>query len=273
VGDIMRKRSFYFSICIALAVLFSSFQANAANLNIGEVINKAGMQRMLSQRIMKAYILKGIGDAPQLANAQLLEGIALFESNLKYINRFTSSLKTDIGFNALVNQWGDFNVIVKNSPSKKNAKILLSMSDTLLKNAHTLTVNLQELSGSKNSELINVAGRQRMLSQQISKLYMAYCWKIKGEEALDEMMVVLSEYEVALNFLRQSDKNTKQINNNLRRVSGQLRFAQKSFDKLDQGRYLIHVVNSTTDTMLKQMDAITHLYVENMPNYSGVANR
>ena len=273
MGNIMSNRSFCFSIFLALSLLLSSSQSYSSNNNIGEIINKAGMQRMLSQRIMKAYILKGIGDAPQLADSQLFESIALYESNLKYINRFTSKLKTDVGYNVLVNQWGDFKAIIKNKPTKKRAKILLDMSDELLKKANTLTKNLQTLSGTQGSDLINVAGRQRMLSQKISKLYMAYCWKIKGEEALDEMMMVLSEYEVALDFLRQSQKNTKQIKNNLRRVSGQLKFAQKSFDQLDQGQYLIHVVNSTTDTMLRQMDAVTQLYVENMSSYSGVAKR
>jgi len=273
MGNIMSNRSFCFSIFLALSLLLSSSQSYSSNNNVGEVINKAGMQRMLSQRIMKAYILKGIGDAPQLANSQLFESISLYESNLKYINRFTSKLKTDVGYNVLVNQWEDFKAIIKNTPTQKGARILLDMSDELLKKANTLTQNLQVLSGVQGSELINVAGRQRMLSQKISKLYMAYCWKIKGEEALDEMMMVLSEYEVALDFLRQSQKNTKQIKNNLRRVSGQLKFAQKSFDQLDQGQYLIHVVNSTTDTMLRQMDAVTQLYVENMSSYSGMAKR
>lgn len=273
MGNTMQNRSSYFSLFLALFLLLGSFKAYCADNDIGEIINKAGMQRMLSQRIMKAYILKGIGDSPQLADAQLLESISLYEANLKYINRFTSKLKTDVGYNVLVNQWVDFKAIVKNKPTKKRAKVLLVMSDELLKKANSLTQNLQTLSGVQGSELINVAGRQRMLSQKISKLYMAYCWNIKGEEALDEMMMVLSEYEVALDFLRQSQKNTKQIKNNLRRVGGQLKFAQKSFDQLDQGRYLIHVVNSTTDTMLRQMDAVTQLYVENMPNYSGVAGR
>jgi len=269
----MQNRPSYISILLTIFLLIGSFNAYSVSNDIGEIINKAGMQRMLSQRIMKAYILKGIGDAPQLANSQLFESISLYESNLKYINRFTSKLKTDVGYNVLVNQWEDFKAIIKNTPTQKGARILLDMSDELLKKANTLTQNLQVLSGVQGSELINVAGRQRMLSQKISKLYMAYCWKIKGEEALDEMMMVLSEYEVALDFLRQSQKNTKQIKNNLRRVSGQLKFAQKSFDQLDQGQYLIHVVNSTTDTMLRQMDAVTQLYVENMSSYSGVAKR
>ncbi len=158
-------------------------------------------------------------------------------------------------------KWKDYKKLVSSPTTKASGKAVLQQSDLLLNDAHELTQQIQLFSGIKTAELVNISGRQRMLAQRISKLYMAYCWNLQGEESLESMMESLSEYEVALEFLRQSPNNSKQVKHQLRKVSGQLKFAQKSFDKLNEGSYLIHVVNSTTDTMLKQMDKVTELYI------------
>jgi len=244
-----------------VGVLFTP-KVLAADSQMAEAVNRSGMQRMLSQRIAKAYFLMGLGENQSLAQKQLVDGIALYNDNLTFLSRFESKHRLTTSLPELIELWQGFHVLVQQPVTQATGRQVLVASDELLLKAEELTHQLETISGTQGAEIVNISGRQRMLSQRISKLYMAYCWQIKGDEALDEMLESLSEYEIALSFLRSAPLNTKSISHNLRKVAGQLTFAQKSFDKLSEGSYLIHVVNSTTDTMLKQMDQITHLYVD-----------
>ncbi len=251
-----------FALLFILLSLSFTPKVFAVDHQMTEAVNRAGMQRMLSQRIAKAYFLMGLGENHELAQHQLTNAVARYNDNLEFLTRLESKHRLITSLPDLVDMWHSFQSLVTQPVSQINGKLVLNSSEALLLKAEELTYQYETISGTQGAEIVNISGRQRMLSQRISKLYMAYCWQLKGEEALDEMLESLSEYEVALSFLRGASLNTKSISHNLRKVAGQLKFAQKSFDKLNEGSYLIHVVNSTTDTMLKQMDQVTHQYVD-----------
>lgn len=57
-------------------------------LNLDSAINKAGRQRMLTQRITKAWMLIGQDVATEQAQKQLDSGVALFESQLEELEAY-----------------------------------------------------------------------------------------------------------------------------------------------------------------------------------------
>ena len=65
----MRRRD-----CLMLAALSACGPAFADNItDLGDAINKAGRQRMLSQRMAKSYLAQAMGVEAELANRSLQE--------------------------------------------------------------------------------------------------------------------------------------------------------------------------------------------------------
>ena len=176
-------------LIIPVLVLFSSISL-ASDGVMAEAINKAGMQRMLSQRIAKSYFLKGLGENSVSANRQLDQSILEFEKNLTDLTFFVKKNRLDTALPDLIDKWQAYKKLVLSPASRKTGKTVLLQSDLPLSDAHKLTQQIQTFSGIKTAELVNISGRQRMLAQRISKLYMAYCWNLEGEQALDRKSVV-----------------------------------------------------------------------------------
>ena len=78
------KVTFSPTILIASTLLFlsSSKIVIAQQRNLSQSINQAGLQRMLSQRMAKNYILLSQGIDAQAAADELDESSAVFEENL-----------------------------------------------------------------------------------------------------------------------------------------------------------------------------------------------
>ncbi|MCG8025462.1 MAG: type IV pili methyl-accepting chemotaxis transducer N-terminal domain-containing protein [Candidatus Thiodiazotropha endolucinida] len=91
----MKNTRYLLTFCLT-AFLCLSFSANAADIELAEAVNKAGKQRMLSQRIAKAYFFLGGNVRRDKAKQQLQKGKYLpsvvartTESLLQDMNRVT----------------------------------------------------------------------------------------------------------------------------------------------------------------------------------------
>ena len=65
--------------CLCSALILTATSLSAAEItSISSAINKAGRQRMLTQRMLKAYTMIGISVQKEEAEKQLSSAIALF---------------------------------------------------------------------------------------------------------------------------------------------------------------------------------------------------
>ena len=88
-------------------------------------------------------------------------------------------------------------------------------SEVLLKASHNVVLLLQKLSGSESGRLVNIAGRQRMLSQRLSSLYILKSWGFDNPNYEDAYLLAIKEYRSALNELKSAPVNTRKIKNSL----------------------------------------------------------
>lgn len=246
---------------VALALLFGEAQAEIIK-TYSSAINKAGRQRMLTQRIVKAYSMVGLDVQADRANEQLLTSIELFEQQLSEIKRFSKKKKNKVALKSLAkveSLWEPFKTIALSEVSKKGVQELVKRDENLLKAAHQVVLDLQKSANSKVGRIVNISGRQRMLSQRIAKFYMLLAWRVNSDVSLKLMHIASEEFSTALKELLVSNINTKVINEHLNDVKVQWYIFERSF-QMRKGKYIPLLIAMSSEKMLDKMNKVTGLY-------------
>lgn len=251
-------------IVITLLFFLPLVSADSTVLTMGEAINIAGRQRMLSQRIAQSYLLKGILPQSPRGPRQLDRSLSEFEKNLYDLQTFKPAKPLAKDLSNVIELWQPYKTLATSPVNKANASTLVERSNTLLLATHDYVTKLNQLANTKTAQIIDLSGRQRMLSQRIAKNYLAKYWQVISEEDTQRLYEDLAEYENTLTYLLDSGINTSEISNKLLKIAGQFSYASKTLDGAANlsGDHLIHVITGTTDSMLRNMDEVTAMYAK-----------
>ena len=170
----MQRRHFITTAgAVALAGL-GALPAWAQVTDLNDAINKAGRQRMLSQRMGKAWLALVHGVEPTAAQQVLDKSMALFDRQLAELKAYAPNAEIRDTYGKLEGAWSDYKAaLVGTAPGKPGAAGVLQADARVLALAHQGTVQYEAASGKPVGKLVNVAGRQRMLSQRMAKFYLA----------------------------------------------------------------------------------------------------
>lgn len=245
------------------AMAGASLNANAQVANLGDAINKAGRQRMLSQRMGKAWLAMGQGIKSDAAKRVLEQSMALFERQLAELKDFAPTGETRNTYVQLESVWSDYKaVLVGAAPAHGTARKMLDHSGSVLALAHKGTGLFELQSGKPAGKLVNMAGRQRMLSQRMAGFYLARNWKVDEARSQVEMLKARDEFVPALEVLRNAPEATAEIQQELQLADNQWLFFENALKAKVADEKAASDVFVTSENLLQVMDRVTGMYAK-----------
>jgi len=254
------------SALLVISLMLVGNDALAQISDINSAINKAGRQRMLSQRMAKAYFQIGQQIDVDRSKKVLDASIAVFDRQLVELKNYAPTPEIKETYLKLERSWLAYkDVLVGAVPSLENGSKVLAISEEVLALAHQATVELEKKSGSNAGRLVNISGRQRMLSQRMAKYYQAASWGIADSNGTANLAKARKDFSDALQELAGAPANTAQINDGLGLVRQQWIFFESALNQKTGGDKRAQLaVATTSERILEEMEGVVGLY-EKLP--------
>jgi len=218
----MKTKAYVYAV--TFVVLLSGMVADVLAVTASEyavVINLAGRQRMLTQKMSKEMFLVAKGIDADANRKSLKDTAKLFDSTLKGLLHGDANMGLlPTGSAVIVKQlgkvqklWADFHDIVKGVTGGGSVPVgkVATLNLPLLKNMNT-AVRLYEkeakkATGKSAGVVINLAGKQRMLTQKMSKEMLLVALNHEAQDNKANLRGTTSLFDRTLKGLRDGDQD------------------------------------------------------------------
>ena len=227
--------------------------------NDASAINMAGKQRMYTQRILKDYAMAGMGNTFGDPEKDLVSTINAFDDHLKSLQAYAKDAAVKEALSTVEKEWIPLKKILQKTPDVQKAGTLQQKLEALLKASDKVTKMFAKASGKASGELVNMAGRQRMLSQRMASLYMLKVWGVNDPEFKQKLDDALNIFKQSHEKLEKADINTDQTKKLLAKVKRAFMFFEMM--NRSKSKFIPSLIYKKSDDILKNMNQVTELYV------------
>ncbi len=252
-----------------LALLGTSLLASAGHskttpsgpaLPLGAAINRSGRLRALSQRVAKLHVQSTLGVLPERAGDVMRQCRQLIEGSLGELARQPLNADTQALMPRLQGHAERLLVLTAGSGAAPRTDDVVRAADDMLRSADELTSAFEKQASQGGARVVNVAGRQRMLSQRAAR---AHFLQAAGGTAAagqaQQLEAARREFDEGHAYLARAPLSTPSIRQQLELARGQWLFFDQALRKPSQGDAL-QTVATTSERMYEVMDQLTGLY-------------
>lgn len=254
MGVLLRVANFRLAIGFAACLLASL--AIAAEPG---AVHLAAQQRMLAQRIVKAYSQIGLNVLPTAAMNQLTKALSGFDENLLALDRDADGAKVKQALGDLALAWQPLKAGALSPVSQARALDLSRSADAVDAAGTRLVQLLQDQSDTPSNRRVRLAARQSMLCQRIAKAFMLLSWGVESASIREELDTASNEFSGGLNTLLSQHDNTAEIRLELDDMALQWEWLRAAIAAEGATSYRL-IVAEATESILVSTERITRMY-------------
>jgi len=251
----------YKKIKLSITAMLLSSSLMAIEIHSGaEAVNIVGKQRMYTQRLLKDYAMVGMNNTYDNPSADLKKTIDDFSDHLSSLEAYAKDGATKEALKKVDALWSKTKTALEVKPDLASVGKLQEDLDALLKASDEATKSFAKASGEKKGEVVNIAGRQRMLSQRMASLYMLKVWGVSDPKFKAKLTDTMTLFKDSLKKLEDSPLTNDEIQGLLKKVKRSFMF----FEMMNRSssKFVPTLIYKKSNEMLENMDKVTQLYVK-----------
>jgi len=250
----------FFRKVILIFSLFSTLLLAIDIKSIYDAVDIAGKQRMFTQRMLKDYAMIGMKNSFGNSNEDLKNIMGEFEEHLHALHDYTKNTKIKKSTKKVEGLWLPIKKVLESKPDKDKVSKLQEDLEHLLSVANDTTALFAKETGKESGKVVDMSGRQRMLSQRMASLYMLKVWGIDDDKFKEKMKSSMELFKTSLEELQKSKFNTDEINKLLNDVEKSFMFFEV-MNKSDNV-FIPSLIYKKSNDILKNMNKVTQYYVD-----------
>ena len=187
-----------------------------------EDVNRSGQLRMLSQRLVKLALLQLGGVQPAQVQVWLKDSVMRIDTNLAALGKSLSQPTFGDLLAQIQHTWSELKPLLQGVPAAGPMAQLDALAEQLLQQAERLTGSLESAGSMPPLQVLNLAGRQRMLSQRFAKYALIGMLGARSGMAPDAQGLAQARvaFEEALGYLNNIPLSSKEIRALLEAAAG-----------------------------------------------------